>query len=112
MSVYEDGHRIRGGDSTGKCINETSNELSDMGDPTLRFKVDLSYGCSVSYNFADFKKNCDSLNSPVEGLEIFKSRTELTSYGQFGNANIYYPKVSSHPIYRRESNTPLFCQDW
>lgn len=66
-----------------------------MGDPILRFKVDLSYGCSVSYNFNDFKTYCDSANSPVVGLEIFKNRLELTAYGQFGNANIYYTKVSN-----------------
>ena len=68
-----------------------------MGDPTLRFNVDLSYGCSVSYTFEDLKNGCDSITSPIANLEIFRNLEGLDSFGHFGNAYIYYPKVSHLP---------------
>ena len=44
---------IDGGDMTGKCMKTVVNSdlLAEMGDPTLRFNVDLSYGCSLAFNF-------------------------------------------------------------
>ena len=49
--IFEDGFRISGGDMTGACIGPVtdSNMLADMGDPTLKFNVDLSYGCTLAY---------------------------------------------------------------
>lgn len=54
MQIDESGMRIRGGDSVGNCMQETDSELIEMGDPTVRFGVDLSYGCNVQYNWKDF----------------------------------------------------------
>lgn len=59
MQLYEDGFRIRGGDSTGKCMPKTTAELGEMGDPTLRFSVDLSYGCSMKMTLDQLKESCD-----------------------------------------------------
>ena len=53
VQINEQGVRVRGGDQTGKCIKTTSDELGEMGDPTLKFNVDLNYGCTLSYNLAD-----------------------------------------------------------
>ena len=75
MQIDESGLRIRGGDSVGNCMQETDAELIEMGDPTVRFGVDLSYGCNLEYNWADFKAMCDDDNiiNPVVKLEIFKN---------------------------------------
>lgn len=53
VQIYEDGFRLTGGDMTGKCIGPVadSDMLAEMGDPILRFNVDLSFGCSLSYTY-------------------------------------------------------------
>ena len=96
VSITEDGFRVRGGDSTGKCIEGSfSSNLSEMGDPVLKFNVDLSYGCSMVYNLQELKDNCSSANSPLADLEIFKNLETIDTFGRFGNAYVYYPKVSA-----------------
>ena len=67
-----------------------------MGDPTLRFNVNLSYGCTVSYNFNELQKMCQGESGfpLISNFEIFKNLDDIDSYGFFGNANIHYPKVS------------------
>jgi hypothetical protein len=65
-----------------------------MSDPTLRFNVDLSYGCTLEYSLTELQQNCDSFNTPISNLEIFKNLDLIDSFGHFGNAYIYYPKVS------------------
>jgi len=50
VSVSEDGFRIRGGDLTGKCYEDATGILSEMGDPVLKFNIDMSYGCAIEYN--------------------------------------------------------------
>ena len=82
---------------TGKCLQSTDAELSEMGDPTLKFGVDLSYGCTLSYTYDELKAMCDSENAfnPVAGLEIFSNLDNIDSFGRFGNAYIYYPQVST-----------------
>lgn len=51
--IYEDGFRLSGGDIRGHCMGTVSNGdlLAEMGDPTVRFNVDLSYGCILPYTF-------------------------------------------------------------
>ena len=68
--IYEDGFRLSGGDMTGHCMTTVSNGdmLAQMGDPTLRFNVDLSYGCVLPYTFAQLKDNCSSTSTPVANL--------------------------------------------
>lgn len=44
-----------------------------MGDPTLRFSVDLSYGCTLKMTLDDLKKNCDQFKSPIANLELFNN---------------------------------------
>ena len=65
-----------------------------MGDPTLKFNVNVSYGCSLSYTLDELMNACDSALSPVSDLEIFSNLDQIDTFGQFGNAYIYYPKVS------------------
>ena len=49
--IYEDGFRLSGGDMTGSCVGPVpdSDMLAEMGDPTVKFNVDLSYGCTLTY---------------------------------------------------------------
>lgn len=73
MQLYEDGFRIRGGDATGQCLKSTDAELGEMGDPTLRFSVDLSYGCSIKMTLSELQENCDLFSSPIASLELFNN---------------------------------------
>ena len=100
VQIYEEGFRVRGGDAAGTCLEEIDAELSEMGDPTLRFNVNLSYGCTVSYNFNDLQKMCQGESGfpLITNFEIFKNLEDIDSYGFFGNANIHYPKVSQIPF--------------
>ena len=94
--IYEDGFRLSGGDMTGACVGPVtdSDMLAHMGDPTVRFNVDLSYGCTLSYTQQELRDICSSTNSPVANLEIFKNLNNIDSFGKFGNADVYKPKVS------------------
>ena len=58
MSIYDGGFRLTGGDSKGKCITALANSdmLSEMGDPILKFNVDLSYGCVLPFTFDELKE--------------------------------------------------------
>jgi len=81
---------------TGACIGPVadSDMLAEMGDPVLRFNVDLSYGCTLAYTFQELKDSCSSTKTPVANLEIFKNLNYIDTFGQFGNADVYKPKVS------------------
>jgi len=65
-----------------------------MGDPTLKFNVDLSYGCTLEYTLQELKDNCNPVKNPLDQYEIFSNLNEIDSFGRFGNAYVYYPKVS------------------
>ena len=60
-----------------------------MGDPFLKFGVDLAYGCSVSLALADLQNYC-SQGSGIQGLPIFQNANFIQKYGKFANANIYF----------------------
>ena len=94
--IYEDGFRLSGGDIRGHCMGTVSNGdlLAEMGDPTVRFNVDLSYGCILPYTFQELKNSCSSTSTPVANLEIFKNLNLIDTFGRFGNANVYKLKVS------------------
>ena len=95
VQIYESGFRLRGGDALGNCFTALSDSdlLTEMGDPTLKFNVNVSYGCKLSFTRDELLSNCDSLNNPLSNLEIFKNLEQIDVFGQFGNAYIYYPKV-------------------
>lgn len=95
VSISEDGFRIRGGDITGKCTEGVTGDLSEMGDPVVKFNVDLSYGCALEYTLQELKDACNPTDSPLASLEIFKNLDSVDSFGQFGNAYVYYPRVSA-----------------
>ena len=78
---------------TGKCLQATDAELSEMGDSTVYFGVDLSYGCTLSYTYDELKNMCEAENAfnPIVNLEMFNNLEKLDSFGRFGNAYIYYP---------------------
>ena len=95
VAVAEQGFLVRGGDSTGRCFKSTNANLSEMGDPTLKFNVDLSYGCTLEYTLQELKDNCNPVKNPLDQYEIFSNLNEIDSFGRFGNAYVYYPKVSS-----------------
>ena len=94
MSIYDGGFRLTGGDSKGKCITKlaSSDMLSEMGDPILKFNVDLSYGCVIPLTYDELKSECNS--NWLSNLEIFTNLDNIDYFGDFGSANIYYPKVS------------------
>jgi len=77
VDTYQDGFRVVGGDSKGKCIrsSELANAdfMSHMGDPTLRFNVDLSYGCTLDFTYQELKSKCSSVQAPLANLEIFNN---------------------------------------
>ena len=58
VSTSEDGFRVRGSDLTGKCIEDIDTDLSEMGDPILKFDVDMSYGCAIEYTLEELEQNC------------------------------------------------------
>ena len=97
VEVAEEGFVVRGGDSTGRCFKSTGANLSEMGDPILKFNVDLSYGCSIELNLAELKDKCKK-SEIVTDLEIF-SNLNIDSFGRFGNAFVYYPKVSQSNLF-------------
>ena len=94
--MYQDGFRIVGGDSKGRCISSSTltdaDNMSSMGDPTLKFNVDLSYGCTLEYTHQELEDNCASYKAPLTDLEIFKNLDNIDHFGIFGSANIYYPQ--------------------
>ncbi len=95
VAVAEEGFVVRGGDSTGRCYKTTDANLSEMGDPILKFNVDLSYGCSLDWTLDELKKACNPVANPISDLEIFSNLDNIDSFGRFGNAYAYYPLVSS-----------------
>ena len=66
-----------------------------MGDPTVKFNVDLSYGCTLSYTLQELKDVCNSINTPVANLEIYKNLNNIDTFGKFGNADVYKTNVSA-----------------
>ena len=98
VAVAPEGFVVRGGDSTGRCYKSTDADLSEMGDPVLKFNVDLSYGCSIDYTLEELKQACDPIANEIEELEIFSNLKNIDSFGRFGNAYSYYPKVSKSQL--------------
>ena len=95
--IYEEGFRLSGGDMTGSCVGPVtdSDMLAEMGDPTVKFNVDLSYGCTLSYTLQELKDVCNSINTPVANLEIYKNLNNIDTFGKFGNADVYKTNVSA-----------------
>ena len=97
IEMYQGGFKIVGGDSKGKCINSNlitggnADFLAEMGDPTLKFNVDLSYGCFMEYTHSELESKCSSVQAPLVNLEIFNNLDKFDHFGIFGSANIYYP---------------------
>ena len=82
---------------TGSCVGPVtdSDMLAEMGDPTVKFNVDLSYGCTLSYTLQELKDVCNSINTPVANLEIYKNLNNIDTFGKFGNADVYKTNVSA-----------------
>jgi hypothetical protein len=67
--------------------------VRDLDDPVVKFKTDLSYGCSLPFTKDLFEKFCkDTAGSKTKilELEIFKNLEGLVRFGKFGNANILH----------------------
>lgn len=94
-SVSPSGFKISGGDATGRCVAPSSEDHLDMGDPTLKFGVDLSYGCTKEMTEAELRTFCNGQKKNLEAeYELFSNLKGIAWFGEFGNANIYFAKVS------------------
>ena len=89
ISSYQDGFVVSGANMEGDCYNAESVLLKDYADPVLKYKEDLSYGCSTLKDKATLESECVDSDT-IKGLQIFKNLEQLTNFGQFGNANIYF----------------------
>ena len=58
----------------------------------LNYNQDLTYGCSIELNLAELQAQCQS-TTPIS-LLIADNLKGFEYFGQFGNANFYYAKVS------------------
>lgn len=85
-----DGFKVSGASRTGTCQATGLQPL--MGDPVLSYNKDLTYGCSVEYTLAELQAECESTDAI--SLGITENLVDFEYFGQFGNANFYYPKVS------------------
>lgn len=68
--------------------------MKDFGDPVLGFGEDTVYGCSVTLSLGDLNTYCGDQTNIVS-LPLFQNLDFFDKFGQFGNANIYKPKVRS-----------------
>lgn len=99
MDAYVDGFQITGADKHGKCIldanerSSTADPILDFDDPVIKFKTDLSYGCSLGFSEKQFESFCKSSDAKakIKAYEIFKNLDEMGAVGRFGNADILYP---------------------
>lgn len=97
VATYIDGFEISGANDRGECIpkvTETDKEVIDYGDPVLKFKQDLSYGCSILKAQDELETFCKdpAVKDTVQGLQIFSNiMDEFQLYGKYGNANYLYP---------------------
>jgi hypothetical protein len=71
--------------------------MTDYGDPVLGFGENTIYGCSVSLSLNDLSSYCAD-QTKIATLPIFSNLDFFAKYGQFGNANIYKPKVRKNMI--------------
>ncbi len=68
------------------------SQMTDFGDPVLGFGENTIYGCSVSLSLNDLSSYCAD-QTRIVTLPLFTNLDFFDKYGQFGNANIYKPKV-------------------
>jgi hypothetical protein len=47
MSSYQDGFVISGANMAGDCYASEDITFKDFADPVLKYKEDLTYGCST-----------------------------------------------------------------
>ena len=75
-------------------MTDSDTEVIDYGDPVVKFKEDLSYGCSILKAQDELKTFCEdpAVKDTVQGLQIFSNiLEEFQLYGKYGNANYLYP---------------------
>lgn len=86
----------------GDCYASEDITFKDFADPVLKYKEDLTYGCSTLKDKATLQSECVDSDT-IKSLQIFKNLEQLAFFGQFGNANIYFKndwtKVSEDPSY-------------
>ena len=50
--------------------------ISDLDDPVVKFKTDLSYGCTKAFTYDEFKAFCSggaTTQKAIKDYEIFKA---------------------------------------
>jgi len=63
VQTYEGGFEISGADAVGKCFRSTTAlDGIDFGDPSIKFKQDVTYGCSIPYNKESLEKLCKDVS--------------------------------------------------
>lgn len=65
---------------TGECYATKDVKLTDYQDPVLKYKEDLSYGCSTFKDKATLESECVDSDT-IKNLQIFKNLDELTYFG-------------------------------
>jgi hypothetical protein len=94
--VYQDGFTVRGGDVNGNCLSSDDvnygddESFGDIGDPTLLFENDLTYGCNIDMALAELKGECNDsgyLKKMVDNFKIFKDLEFIEFVGTFGDAD-------------------------
>jgi hypothetical protein len=58
MSSYHDGFVVSGADMVGECYAAENILEKDFFDPVLKYKEDLSYGCSTLKDKATLESEC------------------------------------------------------
>lgn len=93
-AVFEGGLSLLGASKTGTCKKGTTldNLQPIEGDPTLNFNVDLIYSCGLKMDFAEFQAFCNDAKAQLDSFDMFTNLQNFDSFGEFGNANMYYEK--------------------
>jgi len=89
----------------GGCKKSAGGMVADQqaameGDPVIRFGVDVSYQCWVEMNEADLKSFCSQSTYDSNQWAIFNSANLFGKFGRFGNANVFFQKVSLPPKFK------------
>ena len=71
--------------------------FGDIGDPTLLFENDLTYGCNIQLTEQSLRRMCtgnSELKSLVDSYLIFKNLDFIEFVGTFGDADFQNTAVS------------------
>lgn len=98
MQTFEGGFKLAGADEQGFCRAKLASTTEDQQsalneDPTIMFRQDLSYQCSIEMDLTELKAFCQN-GQGLDEYQIFSNMVFFQKFGQFGNANYHYEKVS------------------